>query len=397
MEGPFSISSLPRLHFGLGVSLRLPDLVLEYGNKILLVTGGGDWGDSPVWALLYSKMKEAGIQWMNLPVLGEPSPQLVDDAVNEFRNQGIKAVVGIGGGSVLDAAKAIAGLLIPGNSIMDHLEGIGPELSYRGPSTPFIAIPTTAGTGSEATRNAVISCRGDNGFKRSFRSEQLVAKHALVDPRLLETCPPAVIAASGMDAVTQLMESYVSLRSNPFTDSLAVGALEKARTALLAWFVGGEAAENGRVGMAYAAMISGITLAHAGLGAVHGVASPLGAFFPIPHGVICGTLAGAGVAINIRAMQERDLENPALAKYARLGALLSQRPELSGQPEEALETLEYTLASWIEQLNLPRLGTLGIQVSDLPRIIAQSRGSSMKTNPILLTDREIEQMLRFRI
>jgi alcohol dehydrogenase len=260
-----------------------------------------------------------------------------------------------------------------------------------------MAIPTTAGTGSEATQNAVLSVRGEQGFKRSFRSDLLVARYALVDPDLLASCPPALIAASGMDAVTQLIESYVSLRSNPFTDSLALGALERARTGLLNWYDGGMGAAAGRNAMAYAAMVSGITLAQAGLGAVHGLASPLGAFFPVPHGALCGTLAGAVAAVNIRAMQERDASNPALIKYARLGALLTGRPELAKEPETALEELLHTLACWTDHLQLPCLGALGIQESDLPRIIAQSRGSSMKTNPMVLTDREIEQVLRFRM
>jgi alcohol dehydrogenase class IV len=397
MTVSFSITTLPRLHFGTGISSRLPEILLEYGNQILLISGPEDWDQFPTFQKLFSSIKSVGIQCQKIFVQGEPSPRLVDEAVREFRNQKVDAVVGIGGGSVLDTAKAIAGLLIPGNSISDHLEGVGPELPFRGPTTPFIAVPTTAGTGSEATRNAVISQCGENGFKRSFRSEHLVARHALVDPALLETCPPPVIAASGMDAITQLIESYVSLRSNPWTDSLARGALENVGTGLLDWFEGREAAERGRTAMAYAAMVSGITLAQAGLGAVHGVASPLGAFFPIPHGMICGTLAGAGVAINIRAMQERDPHNPALVKYAQLGVLLTQRRELAEQPEAAVEALENILAEWTEQLKVPRLSALGIKQEDLPRIIADCRGSSMKTNPIVLTDREVEQMLRFRL
>jgi len=234
--------------------------------------------------------------------------------------------VGIGGGSALDAAKAIAGLLRVGDSVMDYLEGVGPEKPYTGPAVPFIAVPTTAGTGSEATKNAVLSRHGRDGFKKSFRDERLVAQHALVDPDLLIGCPPELIAANGMDALTQLVESWTSLRANPFTDALALSGLEAARDALLPWYenAGGPAdiTEAARSRMAYASLISGITLAQVGLGAVHGLASPLGAFFPIPHGVVCGTLLAEATDINIRAMRERDRHNPALARYARLAEIL---------------------------------------------------------------------------
>src|SRR5690606_15653417 len=172
------------------------------------------------------------VAWVHFRVEGEPSPQLVDDAVRELKDAGIESVAGIGGGSVLDAAKAIAGLLRVGNSVMDYLEGVGPELPYQGPALPYIAVPTTAGTGSEATKNAVLSVRGKNGFKKSFRHELLVPQYAVVDPDLLATCPRELIAANGMDALTQLLESYVSTKANPFTDALATSGLAAVRDGL---------------------------------------------------------------------------------------------------------------------------------------------------------------------
>ena len=181
---------------------------------------------------------------------------MVDEAVRSLHLSPIDVVIGIGGGSALDAAKAIAGLLKPGNSVMDHLEGVGPELPYVGPATPFIAVPTTAGTGSEATKNAVLSVQGADGFKKSFRDEKLVAEYALIDPDLLATCPPAVIAANGMDAFTQLLESYVSSRAAPLTDSLAWGGMKAARDGLLALYADSSNAAA-RERMAYAALVSG--------------------------------------------------------------------------------------------------------------------------------------------
>lgn len=303
-------------------------------------------------------------------------------------------VIGIGGGSALDAAKAIAGLLKPGNSVMDHLEGVGPELPYSGPATPFIAVPTTAGTGSEATKNAVLSVQGSDGFKKSFRDEKLVAEVALVDPDLLATCPSAVIAANGMDAFTQLLESYVSSRAAPLTDSLAWGGMKAARDGLLDLYANaGDAKARER--MAYAALVSGITLAQVGLGSVHGLAAPLGAFFPIPHGVACGTLVATATRINIETLRVREPAHPALEKYAQVGRLLSHQGQLDQVASHA--ALIDTLETWTRELGLPTLAHYGVKETDIPRIVANSRGSSMKTNPIRLDDAEIAAILAARI
>lgn len=330
-----------------------------------------------------------------LTVEGEPSPQLVDEAVRTYRHGQFNVVVGIGGGSALDAAKAIAGLLRPGNSVMDHLEGVGPELPYQGPATPFIAVPTTAGTGSEATKNAVLSVHGTDGFKKSFRDEKLVAEIALVDPDFLSTCPPAIIAANGMDAFTQLLESYVSSKANRFTDALAWSGMKAARDGLLTWYEHGESARDAQAGMAYAALMSGITLAQVGLGSVHGLASPLGAFFPIPHGVVCGTLVAEATAMNIRALKEREPASKILLKYAQAGRMMTHDIHLSD--EEALKRLVEILEGWTQTMNLPLLSKYGVTRADIPKIVANSRGSSMKTNPILLSDEEIGEILSRRL
>ena len=347
-----------------------------------------------MWSTLTARFKEQGITWLDLSIPGEPSPQMVDEAVRTLRPEGIEVVIGIGGGSALDAAKAIAGLLKSGRSVMDHLEGVGPELPYPGPATPFIAVPTTAGTGSEATKNAVLSIQGFDGFKKSFRDEQLVAEVALIDPDLLTTCPPAVIAANGMDALTQLLESYVSSRAAPLTDSLAWGGMKAARDGLLALYAdAGDAMARER--MAYAAMVSGITLAQVGLGSVHGLAAPLGAFFPIPHGVACGTLVATATRVNIEALRKREPAHPALEKYAQVGRLLSKRGQL--EQEAAHAALLDTLESWTRTLKLPSLAHYGVASTDIPRIVANSRGSSMKTNPVRLEDDEIAAILSARI
>ena len=394
MSFAYGLGRLPRVEFGAGRIALLPERIRVYGPRALIVTGGASFLDGPNWPPLAEALRAAGIDWPLLRVAGEPSPELVDDAVREHAGAGIDCVVGIGGGSALDAAKAIAGLLRPGNSVMDHLEGVGPELPYRGPATPFIAVPTTAGTGSEATRNAVLSRHGPDGFKKSFRDERLVAELALIDPDLLATCPRPVLAANGMDAFTQLLESWVSTRANPFTDALARAGLEHVRDALPAWYEGRGDPAAQRAAMAQAALLSGITLAHVGLGSVHGLAAPLGAFFPIPHGVACGTLVAEATRVNLAVLRARAPESPALRRYADAGRLLTGRHLEDDVAHAALLDL---LDDWTRRLELPLLGAYGVTEVDVERVVANSRGSSMKTNPVVLTDDDIAGLIRARL
>jgi len=390
----FSIARFPRIEFGAGSINKLPSLAEGYGDTVLLVTGANSLDQSGVWPAIEQGLSNAGLGWHRITVSGEPSPQMVDEAVELHKGNAIDLVVGIGGGSVLDAAKAISGLLRIGDTVMDYLEGAGPEKPYRGPAVPFIAIPTTAGTGSEATKNAVLSVHGKDGFKKSFRDAQLVPEYALVDPDLLASCPRGLIAADGMDALTQLLESWVSIRANPMTDALAWSGLEAARDSLLPWYENSGNQSQARAGMAYAALMSGITLAQTGLGSVHGLASPLGAFFPAPHGVVCGTLVCAATRVNIDAMLAREPENPALEKYAKVAELLCQ--QTFSTQEQAWEELLNLLEDWTQRLQLPLLDDYGITPADFDRIVAHSRGSSMKTNPIVLSDEEIESVLAQR-
>ncbi len=390
---PFQVARLPAIEFGRGTLSALPRHIAAYGREALLVTGRRSFPASPHWPALTAALAALEVNWRRIEVSGEPAPETVDEAVRRHHQQGIAVVVGIGGGSVLDAAKAIAGLLPSGNSVMDHLEGVGRGIPYRGPATPFIAVPTTAGTGSEATKNAVLSRRGAHGFKKSFRHEALVARLALVDPDLLATCPAPLLAADGMDAFTQLLESWVSLGASPFTDALARSGLEAFREGF--WPAWERGDPSGRERLAYASLCSGITLAQAGLGSVHGLASPLGAFFPIPHGVVCGTLVAEATAVNIRALEARAPDAPALGKYAAVGRLLSGRA--GADDRAARRALVDLLRQWVERLALPRLSAFGVAESDLPRIVAHSRGGSMRSNPLELSDAELAEVLRARL
>lgn len=398
LPAPFTIARLPKIVFGTGVIDTLPQEILRFGKKALIVMGARSFAQSDTWARLQAQLVDAGVIISALNIPGEPSPELIDDAVASHQDGDFDVVVGIGGGSALDAAKAIAGLLKPGNTVMDHLEGVGPEKPYIGPATPLICCPTTAGTGSEATKNAVLSRHGADGFKKSFRDDALVAATAIVDPDLLATCPTSVIAANGMDAFTQLLESIVSIRSNAMTQALAWSGLERfAQGFWDMWLLAGEdgiRAQEARNHMAYASLMSGICLAQTGLGSVHGLAQPLGSLFPIPHGVVCGTLVAEATDINIRAMMARAPDSPALTQYARAGALLLTE-NLTGNA--ALDGLVRTLRDWTERLELPRLSAYDIGEADIPAIVANSRGSSMQTNPVVLSDDEIGELVRRRL
>ena len=392
----FQVARLPEIRFGPGTISALPEVLAGYGERILLVTGHASFRNSPHWQGLLDALRDRGLSWEVIRILGEPSPDLVDENVARHGGGRFDVVAAIGGGSVLDAGKAIAGLLRPGNSVLDHLEGVGRGLPYAGPATPLVAVPTTAGTGSEATKNAVLSVRGKDGFKKSFRHEQLIAQVAIVDPDLLCTCPKTLLAANGMDAFTQLLESYVSLRASPFTDALAASGLQAFRDGFWPTLEGHHAdADVGFPRLAYASLCSGITLAQAGLGSVHGLASPLGAFFPIPHGVVCGTLVAAATRVNIEALRERDPAGTALQKYAEAAVLLTG--QMFNSRNAACDALVETLSQWTERLSLPRLCAYGMAEADLPRVVAGCRGGSMQTNPLGLSDEEVARLVRARL
>lgn len=392
---PFVTARLPRIIFGAGSIAAVPAEARVYGDRALIVTGQRSFRAGRHWEPLLEGLARVGIAWQDLAIAGEPSPEIIDAAVDRFRAHEIAVVIGIGGGSTLDAAKAIAGLLPHRHSVLEHLEGVGPERPYVGPSIPFIAVPTTAGTGSEATKNAVLSRLGHDGFKKSFRDEALIARTAIVDPDLLASCPKEIIAANGMDAFTQLLESYTSTKANVLTDALAWSGLRAFAESFFPAWAGDDRACAGRSGLAYASLISGICLAQTGLGAVHGLASPLGAYFPIPHGVCCGTLVAAATDVNVRALQAREPDSPALAKYAAVGELLAGPDRLDHGA--GLQALIETLRTWTEQLALPRLAAFGVEQKDVERLVAGSRGSSMRTNPIVLTDEEVGTIVMNRL
>lgn len=393
MIPPFLFSSTPHIHFGVGSRSKLYGLVAGFGKKVLLVTGASSFDQSDQCQQIWNRLNDQ-FDVKRFKVSDEPSPKLIDLAVTEFSTFSPDCVVAVGGGSAIDAAKAIAGLLPSGDSVLEYLEGVGKGRAYQGPSTPFIALPTTAGTGGETSKNAVLSEIGESGFKKSFRHEMLVARHILLDPELTLGCPADITAACGMDAFTQLLESYVSSNANAMTDALALSGLVRIRDCLLRVVEDGDDLEA-REGMLYASSISGLTLANAGLGSVHGLASPLGAYFPIPHGVVCGTLLFEASCMNVRALKERQPNHISLDKYANVGRIFAEHDKLD--PDAAREALLGIIQAWSGRLRMSPLSHFGVAETDIDRIVAGSRGNSMQTNPVLLTDEEVAGIIRRRL
>ena len=397
---PFGVARIPRIVFGAGRIAELPALVREHGTRALLVTGVRSIRIGPAWPALTAGLEAAGLRWDALAVDGEPSPGLVDEAVATRRGEPPDVVVGLGGGSVLDAAKAIAGLLRSGTTTMDHLEGVGRGVPYPGPATPFVAVPTTAGTGSEATKNAVLAEHGPG------RLQEVVPRRAAHrHGRPARPGPPG-----------QLPAGPGRRRRDGRADPAPGGVPEHRRVAVHRCDRTGRARgrprraarlARGRAGRRPAGIrrrppgpgwpgppsARGSPWRTPGLGAVHGLVSPLGALAPVPHGTGCGILLAATTRANIAALRARGApDSAALVRYATAGRLLATDPALPD--EDARGALVETLAAWTAALGLPRLRDFGIRAADLPRIVADARGSSMRTNPVVLTDDELERVLR---
>ncbi len=394
IQAPFTVARVPRIRFGAGVASELARIVAGRGERSLLVTGERSFAPERL-RQLREDLAAAGVELVGHVRSGaEPGPDSIDQHVAVARQLDPDVVLGIGGGSVLDTAKAVAGLVRSGTAVMDHLEGVGRGVPYPGPSVPFIAVPTTAGTGSEATRNAVVTVRGERGFKRSFRDDRLIAADAVVDPDLMAGASPALIAANGLDALTQLLEAWTSTGANPMTDALALDGLQAARDGLLPWHAdpSGPQAAPARTRMAWAALLSGICLANAGLGAVHGLAAPIGALLPIAHGAACGAILGATVRANIQALTSREPDGVGLGRYATAGRLLAGL-DTQTTDVKARDALVALLHGWSATLGAPSLRELGLRSTDVDRVLAGVSTSSMRCNPVSLTETELRSIL----
>jgi alcohol dehydrogenase class IV len=316
----------------------------------------------------------------------EPSPAMIDSAVASCSERSPQVVIGLGGGSVLDAGKAIAAMIPLGESVTHYLEGVGTR-QHPGVRLPFIALPTTSGTGSEATRNAVISEVGEQGFKRSLRHMNFVADSAILDPALTIHCPPNVTAYSGMDAFTQLLESYLSNAASPITDALAWQGLKLVARSLTVAYCDGMNVQA-RLDMALAAYLSGITLANAGLGTVHGMAGVIGGLKSIPHGIICSRLMGPANAITIRRLRNSTDGATALAKYANIGKMFTTASHTSDS--YYVDALIDIINKWTLDMHIPGLAQYDVADSDLRRF---AQLSDNKNNPVVLSEDERYELL----
>jgi alcohol dehydrogenase class IV len=390
MVKPFQFARVPKIHFKNGVISELPSIAKSYGDRLLIISGKKSFIQSAHAEKLFDDLKNEKILFHSISIAGEPSPDDIDQAVKLFINEDINLVASIGGGSVIDAGKAVSAMIHKSESVTEFLEGIGTK-EHPGTKIPFIAVPTTSGTGSEATKNAVISKVGEKGFKKSLRHDNLVPDIALVDSVLTLQCPKEITAASGMDCFTQLTEAYLSDKANKYTDALALEGLKVIKRSLIRSYTTGEDIEA-RTEMSFAALTSGICLANAGLGIVHGFASSIGGMFNIPHGIICGTLMASANEINVRELRKLVSNPETLKKYSLLGQLFLDKDG---------KTDDYYIDGFVEYLHeltnifqLPGLGNYGIVKNDI-ELIANS--TECKNNPVRLGLEDIMEILSYRL
>ncbi|HVO13001.1 MAG TPA: iron-containing alcohol dehydrogenase [Vicinamibacteria bacterium] len=377
----FEFATATRILFGPGRVAELGSIVAGLGRRALLVRGRAEQRALPARTALAA----AGVEVAEFAVTGEPTVEDVRRGCAAGRDSAVAVVVSCGGGSAIDAGKAIAALLGNGGDPLDYLEVVGAGLPLELPSLPFVAVPTTAGTGSEVTRNAVLASP-QHRVKASLRSPHLLARAAIVDPDLLLGLPPRVTAVSGLDAFAQVLEPFVSARANPLVDALCREGLLRSARSLRRAFTGDDP-EPVRVDLALASLFGGLALANAGLGAVHGFAAPVGGMFDAPHGAACAAVLAAAVRVNARALVERQPDGPALQRYREAAAIVT------GRSGAAVGDLVAWIEAQVRALQVPGLGRWGARASDVPALVAKARdASSMKGNPIVLSEAELAEI-----
>jgi alcohol dehydrogenase class IV len=381
----FEFRTAGRIVTGAGCSAALPEIAVEIGRRALLVHGQNARLRAGPAASLIEGMLRSGPGAVTFVISGEPDIPTVEHGSRLARAESCDMVVGIGGGSVLDAAKAIAGLAANDGTPLDYMEVVGSGQPLSLPALPVIAVPTTAGTGTEVTRNAVITDPA-TGVKASIRSFSLLPRVAVIDPLLTLDLPHALTASSGLDALTQLIEAFVTRRSQPLTDALCLEGLRLAGIGLRAAC---EHPQNvsAREAMSHAALMSGMALANAGLGTVHGIAAPLGGKFHIPHGAACAALLPSVTDVNIRVLQ-RQPGNSVLQRYQQIEQILERHDSVR------LTGLVPTLWRLVADLGIPRLSTYGLALADIPELAAQSlKTSSTRGNPVEWSQQEMEDAI----
>ncbi len=384
----FLFRTAAQIVFGRGEIRRAPELVSPHGRRLLLVTGSSSLERMGALSTLEDGLARRSISWTRWRVDREPDTELVDEGARLAREHRCEAVLAVGGGSALDAAKAVAVLATHGGSALEYLEdlpGAGGRTIDRAP-LPLVCAPTTAGSGSEVTRNAVLLVR-EAQVKRSMRSDRLLPRVALVDPDLAAGAPRAIAANAGMDALTHLVEAYVSTGAGPLTDALALHGIALAASAIRA-LADDRVTTESQEAMALASLLGGIALANAGLGAAHGLVAPLSGRCGVPHGAGCACLLPGTVAANVRALRRRAPASPALARYSDVAGSVAQGGG-DATPERAVTAIDELRG----RLGIGGLAGLGVRREDLPAVVSASRGGSMKYNPVALTDDELSGIL----
>jgi alcohol dehydrogenase class IV len=377
----FEFATSGRILFGPGAAAEVPGLAAGLGRRALLVTSSLERS-----AGLQDGLARVGVEDVLFLVEREPDVQLVEMATRKYRESDCELVIGLGGGSALDAGKAVAALAKNPGELIDYLEVVGRGRTLEKPSAPYLAVPTTAGTGSEATRNAVITVPGQR-IKVSLRSPHMLPRLAVVDPELTHSLPPHLTATTGMDALTQLVEPFVCSSPTPLTDAVCRDGIGRAARSLRRAFMDGRD-PAARQDMALASLFGGMALANARLGAVHGMANPIGGMCSAPHGAICARLLPLVMEANLRALRLRQPDSPALARYAELARLLTGKPNAS--PEQGTDWI----GELCQALDIRPLAEYGLNAADFPALVEQSqRANSMKGNPVTLSDNELLDIL----
>lgn len=384
----FEFRTVPEIFFGAGESRNAPEHVARLGRRALIVTGARSLEHSGVLGAMIEALGRLGVEVARCSVPREPDVELVDAGAEHCCEAKCDVVLAIGGGSVLDAGKAIAALATNGGSSLDYLEEVGTGRTISQRPLPVVAVPTTAGSGSEVTRNSVLRVP-QVGAKRSLRSDLLLPRVAIIDPALAAGAPRTVAAAAGLDALTHLIEAYVSRGAQPMTDTLALAGIRLALRGLRA-LSGSDSEDRRGEDMALASLWGGISLANAGLGAVHGLAAPIGGRCSIAHGVVCACLLPAVWTVNTEALQRRAPDSRALARYTEVGTIVEGD---GADHKSVIETTAPGLDRLRRQLGVPPLRDVPRIFEEQSAVIEGSRGGSMKSNPIALTDEELQRIL----
>ena len=378
----FELATAQRVIFGRGSSGRLAELAAELGDRVLVVSGKSARHAAPLEAALTGRGLAAG----RFRVTGEPTTEDARRGVDAARELGANVVIGIGGGSAIDAGKAIAALLSNPGDPIDYLEVVGKGQSLTAPSVPYLAVPTTAGTGAEVTRNAVLEAP-EHHVKVSLRSPLMLPRIALVDPQLTLDVPPEVTAATGFDALAQVIEPFVSHKASPLTDPYCLDGMRRSARSLRAAFVDGSDLDA-REDLCLTSLFGGLALANAKLGAVHGFAGPLGGMYGGPHGALCAALLPDVMRVNLAALRARAPHHPSLERYAVVARTLTGNP--SARAEDGIDWVR----ALAEALAVPKLRAYGVAPEAFGEIAQKARrASSMQGNPIPLTDEELHEVL----